>query len=230
MPSDNDELQAPTIQNPLMLHEDYEPMPTYEDDVIPGPPTKFRSLFEAIREAPTGDPAGEKRGHSQLYVQYSQESLHRPEYSPRSHPRMRYDITMHVECFLVEDNTNSRGYYYNTNQEQMIPRQLFSYIMFKSEGKGKSIQAWIGFLPYKRRPSLLKALRKSRLPPQAVANSLMQTLVSNSPLVAATVSNYYTVPPYFYPYIEKHGVCCRSFFIYTYHGLVPIPGVAKKKK
>mmetsp|Transcript_15837 Transcript_15837/g.32453 ORF Transcript_15837/g.32453 Transcript_15837/m.32453 type:complete len:101 (-) Transcript_15837:165-467(-) len=56
-----------------------------------------------------------------------------------------YDITMHVECFLSEDKTNPRGYYYNTNQEKMIPRQLFSYIMFKSERKGRSIQAWIGF-------------------------------------------------------------------------------------
>ena len=57
MSSNNDEEQRPPIQDPLVLHENYELMPTYKDDIIPGPPIEFLSLFEAIpQEAPTGIP------------------------------------------------------------------------------------------------------------------------------------------------------------------------------
>ena len=78
-----------------MPHEDYEPMPSYEDDIIPGPPIKFKTLFEAIQEAPTGIPLAKKED-TLNYMYNIVEKVYGPEYSPQSHPRMRYDITMQL--------------------------------------------------------------------------------------------------------------------------------------
>ena len=47
------------------------------------------------------------------------EKIYGPEYSPQTGSRMRYDIDMHVEAFLMDDRDNAKGYYHNANQEQI---------------------------------------------------------------------------------------------------------------
>ena len=82
MLSDNDEQQGPPTQAPLLvLHEDYEPIPSYEDDIIPSPPIEFKSLFKAILEAPTGIPLARKKD-TLNYMYYIVEKVYGPEYSP----------------------------------------------------------------------------------------------------------------------------------------------------
>mmetsp|Transcript_20892 Transcript_20892/g.42999 ORF Transcript_20892/g.42999 Transcript_20892/m.42999 type:complete len:99 (-) Transcript_20892:224-520(-) len=58
---------------------------------------------------------------------------------------MRYDINKHIKAFLSEDRDNKKGCYHNANWEQVISRQLLSYIMFRTNRRGKSIQAWIKY-------------------------------------------------------------------------------------
>mmetsp|Transcript_27725 Transcript_27725/g.59260 ORF Transcript_27725/g.59260 Transcript_27725/m.59260 type:complete len:123 (-) Transcript_27725:275-643(-) len=73
------------------------------------------------------------------------EKMYGPEYSPKTNSSMRYDIDMHVDAFLMDDKDNPKGFYRNFNREQIIPRQLFAYIMFRIPRDEVSIQAWIGY-------------------------------------------------------------------------------------
>ena len=101
MSSDDDEHKRPAIQDPLVPHESYNLTPNYNDDIIPGPPTELKSLFEAIQEAPTGIPLTPKE-ETLTYMYNIVEKIYRPEYSPQSNSRMRYNINMHVEAFLIK--------------------------------------------------------------------------------------------------------------------------------
>ena len=56
MPSNEDDRKIPVIQDHIVPHENYEITLSYDDDIIPGPPIELKSLFEVIREAPTGIP------------------------------------------------------------------------------------------------------------------------------------------------------------------------------
>eukprot|EP00534_Pseudo-nitzschia_fraudulenta_P009475 CAMPEP_0201159708 /NCGR_PEP_ID=MMETSP0851-20130426/40474_1 /ASSEMBLY_ACC=CAM_ASM_000631 /TAXON_ID=183588 /ORGANISM="Pseudo-nitzschia fraudulenta, Strain WWA7" /LENGTH=86 /DNA_ID=CAMNT_0047438697 /DNA_START=77 /DNA_END=337 /DNA_ORIENTATION=+ len=86
MLSDDDEEQGPPIQDPLVPHENYVPMPSYEDDIIPGPPIEFKSLFEAIQEASTGIPLASKEDTLNYMYNNIVKKVYGPECSPRSHP------------------------------------------------------------------------------------------------------------------------------------------------
>ena len=144
MSSNDDGCKRPVIQDPLVRLVSYELAPNYDDDIIPGPPIEFKSLFEGIREAPTGIPLTPKDA-TLNYMYNIVEKVYGSEYSPRSHSQMRFDMNMHVDAFLRENKDNPRGLYCNTSQEQMIPRQFFSYIIYKSVREGRSIQAWVGY-------------------------------------------------------------------------------------
>mmetsp|Transcript_12858 Transcript_12858/g.27242 ORF Transcript_12858/g.27242 Transcript_12858/m.27242 type:complete len:119 (+) Transcript_12858:244-600(+) len=73
------------------------------------------------------------------------EKIYRSEHSARTNTRMRYNIDMHADAFLIDDRHKGKDYCHNTNWEQMIPGQLFAYIMFRTKREGKSIQSWIRF-------------------------------------------------------------------------------------
>ena len=73
------------------------------------------------------------------------EKIYGSAYSPSTSSRMRYDIDMHVDAFLMDNKDNPRGPYYNLKREQMIPRQLLLYTKFRTKREGKSIKAWIGY-------------------------------------------------------------------------------------
>ena len=54
MSSNEDDHKTPVIQDPIVPHENYDITSSYDDNIIPGPPIKHKSLFKAICEAPTG--------------------------------------------------------------------------------------------------------------------------------------------------------------------------------
>ena len=61
--SSNEEDGKPSeIQDPIVLHENYDITSSYEDDIIPGLSIEHKSLFKVIREAPTGLPLEPKKG------------------------------------------------------------------------------------------------------------------------------------------------------------------------
>ena len=141
--SDKEGIECPVIQDPIVPPDNYDVSSTsHEDDIIPGPPVKLQSLFEIIWEAPTGLPL-EYRKETLVYLYNIVEKVYWPEYSPtKTNSRTRrYDIDMHVDGFLMDDKDNRKGLYHNSNGEQIIPRQLFAYIIFRTPRDGVSIQA-----------------------------------------------------------------------------------------
>ena len=81
MSSDDDECKRPVIQDPLVPHDTYELTPNYNDNIIPDPPIEFKSLFKAIREAPTGIPLTPK-DDTLNYMYNIVEKVYGYEYSP----------------------------------------------------------------------------------------------------------------------------------------------------
>ena len=72
-------------------------------------------------------PLGAQDRYTFIYMYNVNEKIYGPEYSPRSNSPMRYNVDMPIDAFLKENKDNERGPHYNANQDQMIPRQLFSY-------------------------------------------------------------------------------------------------------
>ena len=58
---------------------------------------------------------------------------------------IREDMNLHVDAFLEINRKNETGPYHNSEQEEVIPHHLLSYIMYRSNRKGRSIQAWKGY-------------------------------------------------------------------------------------
>ena len=132
------------IEDPVKPFKTYGFLEGYPDDIMPGNPTEYVSIFEVIRTAETGMPLKINQS-TYTYMYNIVERVYGEEYSAETNVTIREDINLHVDAFLEINRKNKTGPYRNSEREEVIPRQLLSYIMYRSDRKGRSIQAWIGY-------------------------------------------------------------------------------------
>ena len=133
-----------TINDPVKPFKEYGFLNGYPDDTMPGKPPEHQSIFEIIREATTGMPL--KHAHATYAYMYNiVERIYGEEYSAETNKTIREDVNLHVDAFLDINRKNKTGPYCNSDREEIIPRHLLSYIMYREKRDGRSVQAWIGY-------------------------------------------------------------------------------------
>ena len=141
---EQEEVVMRNIEDPVKPFKSYGFLNGYPDDTMPGNPTEHLSIFEVIRAADTGLPLKHNQS-TYTYMYNIVERVYGEEYSAETNVTIREDINLHVDAFLEINRKSETGPYHNSEREEVIPRQLLSYIMYRSDRKGRSIQAWIGY-------------------------------------------------------------------------------------
>ena len=141
---EEEEVVMQNIKDPVKPFKSYGFLNGYPDDTMPGNPTEYLSIFEVIRAADTGLPL--KHNQSTYNYMYNiVERVYGEEYSAETNVTIREDINLHVDAFLEINRKSKTGPYHNSERKEIIPCQLLSYIMYRSDRKGRSIQARIGY-------------------------------------------------------------------------------------